>query len=308
MTKSWQEKSSSRRTQQSQDRARYEQEKSSRAHRGNSNYSHLPAPPSRSIYREVHNSGNEAKDMGSSASKFQLEKITEGNPLQPLMTERTLLSARNSEREDVRDLRLQITISPSQCGGEIRVDETPKQAAQSTPPERLSASQRLGPSIHPSSNSQERVSARLRLGENSTSPAEVPRLPASLRLGETSKSPLSKDRLPVTQRLGLTQPSEAPEEAPEPKKKRKPGRPPGSRKVQESPTLSRGGTSKRRKVTSSKPPPCRRKIHPEESRKGTQKMKDGASRPATSTGTHSSENLPIIPTEHYATNYGTNFS
>lgn len=293
MSTSWQEKSSSRRMHQSQERSRYEQEKATRSHRGNSIFRHPPAPPSRSYYREVHSDGNEAKDMGSSASKGQLEKINEGNPLHPIMSESTPRSTRNSEREDVRDLRLQITISPSQLGGAVRVDETPKQVAQTTPPERLSASQRLGPSIPPASNSQERVSARLRLGEKSTSPTEVPRLHASLRLGEAPKSPSSKNKLPATQRLGPTQPVEATEGAPEAKIKRKPGRPPGSRKVQESPTLTKGGTSKRRKVTSSKPPPCRRKIHSEDSRKGTKKAKDGASRPATSTGTHSSENLPI---------------
>lgn len=300
VSNSWQEKSSYRRSQQSQERSRFEYGRASRPPRGNSYNRNLPAPPSRGFYREVQKSNNELRDMGSCASKSHLEKIAEGNPSHLDAMESNHWDARVADNDEGRNTRIQITISPNQREGETRAIDTAK--VPETTPERLSATQRLGPNVEPKSSSLERVSARLRLGESLSSPPNVPRRPATLRLGEKSNSPITNNRLPASQRLGTLQPADPPTEANEQvKTKRKPGRPPGRKQVQASPTLSKGGTSKRRKVASSKPPICRRKIQTEDSRKGTaRKKKESSSKHASSSGTHSSDNLPIgrmIPKE-----------
>ncbi|KAH0868370.1 hypothetical protein HID58_075392 [Brassica napus] len=117
------------------------------------------------------------------------------------------------------------------------------------------------------------IPASQRLGLNVQLDVNPPRgrIPATLRLGDNSTSPMSKERIPVVHRL-----SAAPMEEPPVKPaetaivKRKPGRPLGRGKIQASPTLSIGTSTKRRKVQS-KIPTCKRKLNPEDSRKGLRK-------------------------------------
>ncbi|CAF1809597.1 unnamed protein product, partial [Brassica napus] len=102
--------------------------------------------------------------------------------------------------------------------------------------------------------SKERIPISQRLGETSHSPKNNTRIPAVLRLGnDTSGSPtgLHEDKAPV---------------------KRKPGRPPG-RRIPASSGTGKGTLAKRRKVQSTKPSGCRRKLNTEESRGGTMDKK-----------------------------------
>lgn len=295
ISKTWHEKSSYRRSQQSQERSRYNQEKDTRPYRGES-YRNQPYPSSRGHYREVQKVGAEIREAASSASKSHPVRTIEGNPSHLSAVESTPRDACGPSKEDSREVRLQITINPTQGVEEGRRIESLRASDQNSTPERLPASQRLGTAreLPTNSSSRERIPAKDRLGDNSTSPKTTPRLPATLRLGETSKSPQANTRLPATQRLGEAMQEEPREVTKEPvKAKRKPDRPPGSKKIISSPSLSQGGTSKRRKV-SSKPTVCRRRLHPEDSRKGVRKIKDNSAKPTGSSGTHSSDNLPIV--------------
>lgn len=158
-------------------------------------------------------------------------------------------------------------------------------------PERLPASLRLGAgdprnsgrdgkeTVEGSNVSKERIPISQRLGETSHSPKNNTRIPAVLRLGnDTSGSPtgLHEDKAPA---------------------KRKPGRPPG-RRIPASSGTGKGTLAKRRKVQSTKPSGCRRKLNTEESRGGTMdkkvKGKGVPSRPVNSgNNTHSSDNIPL---------------
>lgn len=79
-SKSWQEKSSHRRSYQSKERARYDYERSSRPPREASYQRNLPAPPSGSYYREVQKKYPETKDTGSSASRHNHGSGSRGIP------------------------------------------------------------------------------------------------------------------------------------------------------------------------------------------------------------------------------------
>ncbi|KAG5388542.1 hypothetical protein IGI04_030083 [Brassica rapa subsp. trilocularis] len=106
-------------------------------------------------------------------------------------------------------------------------------------------------------SSEDRVPIAARLGQ----------LPLDKSIDSTAEQATSKDqneRIPIVNRLGPhkstlvqdTQDSIVPEKA----QKRKPGRPPGKRRVNGSPSLLPGASSKKRKVQQTKQPNCRKKL------------------------------------------------
>lgn len=231
-----------------------------------------------------------------------------------MIPEKTLDEARN----EVRDVMMQYTKCSDPTEREARkerlrqaevrgqVEEAAVQVARAslnsmaneqmlspfgTSPERLSATQRLGPTA-------QQVAPKAKGKEAETNPPSREKAHVSLRLGESQKSPISKSRTPATLRLGPAETSEAQNTGDLVVAKRKPGRPPGRRVVNASPTLSKGNSTKRRTVQATKPPTCRRKIIPAEMRGGTKPAKDKfkgeTSKPAGSGGsTRSSENIPL---------------
>ncbi|KAF3510993.1 hypothetical protein F2Q69_00009327 [Brassica cretica] len=131
-------------------------------------------------------------------------------------------------------------------------------------PKRIPASQRLGLNVQLDGTNSGKIGAN-------QSQSTRGRIPATLRLGDNSTSPMSKERIPVVHRLSAAPMEEPPVKPAETEiVKRKPGRPPGRGKIQASQTLSIGTSTKRRKVQS-KIPTCRRKLNPEDSRKGLRK-------------------------------------
>ncbi|KAG5396705.1 hypothetical protein IGI04_018519 [Brassica rapa subsp. trilocularis] len=266
-SKSWQERGSYRRSQPIQERARYENERSSRPPRGEYKQRDLPGPPRRSFYREVPKPGKEPMDSSSSISKNDHGIDTRGIPSyhEPeIIPQDMLIEARG----EVRDMMLQYAqnadpterearkerIRRADESGELEKDaiQLAKNALAScaaemrvqepyVTPERIPASQRLGPTVQLDGTSSGRT------GTDQHQPTRG-RIPATLRLGDNSTSPLNKERIPAVHRL-----SEAPIEDPPANPaetaivKRKPGRPPGRGKIQASPNLSIGTSTKRRK-------------------------------------------------------------
>lgn len=313
----WQERSSQRHSYYARERSRGDIERSARPLRESSKNHELPDPPTRSYYREIQRSVAEAKDTGSSISKPHQDRNNRGSPLvldAVTIPEKTLDEARN----EVRDVMMQYTKCSDPTEREARkerlrqaevrgqVEEAVVQVARAslnamaneqmlipfgTSPERLSATQRLGPTV-------QQVAPRAKDQEAETNPTSREKEHVSLRLGESQKSPISKSRTLATLRLGPVGTAEAQDSGDLVTAKRKPGRPPGRRVVHASPTLSKGNSTKRRTVQATKPPTCRRKIIPAETRGGTKPAKDKfkgeTSRPAGSGGsTRSSENLPL---------------
>ncbi|KAF3510586.1 hypothetical protein F2Q69_00005552 [Brassica cretica] len=252
-----------------------------------------PDPPTRSYYREIQRSVAEAKDTGSSISKLHQDRNNRGSPLvldAVTIPEKTLDEARN----EVRDMMMQYTKCSNPTEREARkerlrqaevrgqVEEAVVQVARAslnamaneqmliplgTSPERISATQRLGPTV-------QQVAPKAKDQEAETNPTSREKAHVSLRLGESQKSPISKSRTPATLRLGPVGTPEAQDTGDLVTAKRKPGRPPGRRVVHASPTLSKGNSTKRRTVQATKPPTCRRKIIPAETRGGTKPAKD----------------------------------
>ncbi|KAG2239260.1 hypothetical protein Bca4012_024014 [Brassica carinata] len=181
--------------------------------------------------------------MGPSASKSHRDKIEEGTPSRLTVLESPQQNARSvaNDRDEERNEMLQNTKNTALKGSDVRMEEPQRRAERNTTPERLSAIQRLGPIAKPSSSSRERIPAKLRLGENSSSPPSNPRISAALRLGESSKSPTNSTRKPAAQRLGKMQPGEPANNAEEAAKvQRKPGRPPGKTKNTSKPVSVKG--------------------------------------------------------------------
>ncbi|KAH0874381.1 hypothetical protein HID58_071743 [Brassica napus] len=251
-----------------------------------------PLPPGRSYYREVQKPVPETKDTGSSASKNLHVEPERGSPrelVRPPVPQKTL----NVAREEVRDVLLQYTkcadpterearlerVRQAEEQGQmeenalmmVRASQNASSAGKSVPPpedspERIPATQRLGPdphyhtdisgilSTHPNSTARERHPATLRLG-TATPPIEhTPEATVeTLNAGNIG-------RLPMTLRLGpcLGTCTEGGAPSAPIAGKRKPGRPPGKNKCVDNATLPTGTSTSKRKVLKSKPSPVRR--------------------------------------------------
>lgn len=311
---SWHERSSQRRSQQTRERTRVERERSRDA-RDQYQQRPLPGPPGRSYYREIQKPAVEARDTGSSASRSTHENARRGTT-PPVELESIPPNVLQEARGEVRDVMLQYTKCSDPNEREAReervrqaevrgqFEETVLQVARAS----LSTSMDKRPSPGVTS---ERLPASLRLGvgdphksgregkemgEGSNVPKE--RIPISQRLGETSHSPRNNTRIPAVLRLGNdttgSTPSLHEDKVPA---KRKPGRPPG-RRIPASPGTGKGTPVKKRRVQSSKPLGCRRKLNTEDSRSGiTDKKGRGKgvpSRPVSSgNNSHSSDNIPL---------------
>ncbi|KAH0881821.1 hypothetical protein HID58_057917 [Brassica napus] len=153
----------------------------------------------------------------------------------------------------------------------VRASQNASSAGKNVPPpedspERIPATQRLGPdphyhtdisgilSTHPNSTARERLPATLRLG-TATPPIEhTPEATVeTLNAGNIG-------RLPMTLRLGpcLGTGTEGGAPSAPIAGKRKPGRPPGKNKCVDNATLPTGTATSKRKVLKSKPSPVRR--------------------------------------------------
>ncbi|KAL0665184.1 hypothetical protein Bca4012_102022 [Brassica carinata] len=102
---------------------------------------------------------------------------------------------------------------------------------------------------------------RMRKAEEEGDIEEAATLMIQATLGTNANQPLpmeqtSAERVPTTLRLGpMIQPTtDTTHDAPMETGKRKPGRPPGKRKVQGSPKLQKGSSSRKRKLQQTKPP------------------------------------------------------
>ncbi|KAH0902574.1 hypothetical protein HID58_042077, partial [Brassica napus] len=240
----WQERSSQRRSYYARERSRGDIERSARPLRESSKNHELPDPPTRSYYREIQRSVAEAKDTGSSISKPHQDRNNRGSPLvldAVTIPEKTLDEARNV----VRDVMMQYTKCSDPTEREARkerlrqaevrgqVEEAVVQVARAslnamaneqmlipfgTSPERLSATQRLGPTV-------QQVAPRAKDQEAETNPTSREKEHVSLRLGESQKSPISKSRTLATLRLGPVGTAEAQDSGDLVTAKRKPGRP-----------------------------------------------------------------------------------
>lgn len=329
----WQEKASSRRSQQSRERSRFYEERYPRS-REDAVENNLPRPPVQYSSREDSKRDYAMRDTGSSASRSGHVGLPRGNPHridQVLSQKNSELEARRAEKEAAgsqhHNPNLQetamlgckdITINE---GG--RLEEAVLQvvrasltlADQKTPPtstpQRQHVSQRIGEQDGHLSGSSERAPLRSPISDKS-------RTPASLRLGPSEPLRItSSDRVPISQRLGdqsgptsgtrglasqrlgpmlsVDNPASPQNKA---TAKKRVGRPPGKVKKPASPLVGKEGTTKNRKVPAPKTSNCRRKITVEGSRNGgksAKEMKRGeTSRQATSGGTtHSSDNIPI---------------
>ncbi|KAJ0228752.1 NmrA domain-containing protein [Hirschfeldia incana] len=292
--KDWGERSSNRQTSQARERVNYESERSSRPPRGHSYQRNLPEPPPRSLYREVSRKSKEVLETGSSSSKMLQENMDRGDPLQnnlPLIPQEVI----NEARVELRDYMLQYTKSADPTEREARIErvrqaeehgemeETALLMARASvtaslekqrtdrpekTPERIPASQRLGPSPHQVSDTTRRKSK-----EQTTNSQE--KLPIALRLGPANPQPLnlektsspqvhnSNERIPASLRLGplLDPPPEGDQITELEVLKRRPGRPP-DRKTQEKAIQDQGTGVKKRRFASKKNSSGRRKIPP----------------------------------------------
>ncbi|KAG2248180.1 hypothetical protein Bca52824_087808 [Brassica carinata] len=165
----------------------------------------------------------------------------------------------------------------------ISKDNTPANAT----PERLSASQRLGPAPQSHSTDRRKSSADLSTDNRERLPATLRLGPPPLELGQLSnerseiQTVTTTERVPAPLRLGpLNLENAETRVVPEPEPtKRKPGRPPGPRKnTGENPSSKTRVIASKRKVTQ-KPSPIRRKITADS--EGTTTIKKKTGRPKT---------------------------
>ncbi|KAH0851912.1 LOW QUALITY PROTEIN: hypothetical protein HID58_094381 [Brassica napus] len=107
----------------------------------------------------------------------------------------------------------------------------------------------------------------------------------------------SSERIPALQRLGPQAIELPPENSLEdlPVLKRKPGRPPGRKQVQSSPRLVAGVSARKRKVLTTRPPLCRRKITTTEAPQLEKEEKRKREKPNSSRGDLTSEILFRLP-------------
>lgn len=347
-TREWEERGSQRRTYQARERTR-----------GNRDFDHqplrdqrhrYPVANGRSYYREISRNESISRELGTKAPGNAAETDEGGTPLYncpyPLPHD-----AVEKALGEVRDAMLVYTKSADPTEREARIERMrqaeekgeieeralqmvrdsmmadariPCQDIETSPPERIPATQRLSlsdASQHKSgkssegrgqkSDSQERVPATQRLGpplflQDSLEEGDFPdipqpgreRGPVAQRLGPPQEiPPASEDRVPVALRLGPVLENERTKELtlPTAEEKRKPGRPPGRRTVQRSPKLVPGSGSKRRTATQNKPPTARRKLAADQNTTARAKTKTGTSRRkgSTTTSETSSENRPI---------------
>ena len=161
----------------------------------------------------------------------------------------------------------------------ISKDNTPANAT----PERLSASQRLGPAPQSHSTDRRKSSADLSTDDLERLPATLRLGPPPLELGQLSnerseiQTVTTTERVPAPLRLGpLNLENAETRVVPEPEPtKRKPGRPPGPRNnTRENPSSKTRVIASKRKVTQ-KPSPIRRKITADSEGTTTIKKKTG---------------------------------
>ncbi|CAH8301452.1 unnamed protein product [Eruca vesicaria subsp. sativa] len=289
-----------RRTSQARERSNYGEQRYARPPRDSSRQQELPAPPSRSYYRETNKILPEAKDTGSSASKNVYESPNGGNPLDPRLNQLPQ-KAVNEALGEVKKAMLQYTKSANPTEREAReersrqseeegdFEETAIQMVRSSlgtsverqkgdnrggTPERVPEPQRLGPnplsqgivfgrvSTEAIPNSQERVPATLRLGPP-TSPQPNLRSSGSGEGDEPPLSPALQARVPASLRLQSgTEILNSEETLGDTSNgKKKRGHPPGSRTVQDSTKVTQGEGSRRRRVVPNKPSPLRKKVN-----------------------------------------------
>lgn len=320
-SRGWQERTSHRHSSQARERSRYDQGRSSRPPRDYSNQQKLPDPPVRSYYREVSRKNIEVRESGSSSTKAH-HASDAGRTLPQDNQTPIPQELLNEARDELRDYINQYTKSADPTEREARIErmrqaeeqgemeETVVQMARTAlqtsserqrrevTPERIPASQRLGPTACFLPTGQEspadqggqppdRIPIALRLGPS----------PPSLQLQDLDAAPeqTSLERLPVTQRLGpvmtpledraLASISVAP--------KRKPGRPPGG-KAKEKKAQEKVQVPKIRRVVPKKNSPVRRKSpsNTAATSKAKARNKEGPPRSGANTTT-SSDNRPI---------------
>ncbi|KAH0872432.1 hypothetical protein HID58_069794, partial [Brassica napus] len=302
--KTWQERSSYRRANQARERARGAGDRSTHSYRASESQRYLPPPPNRSYYREVPRKGIDTKDTGSTEQTSQ-----GGNPPE---NENDLNSVPHAALQaaigEVRDVMLQYTRAADPTEREARIERVRQaeergeleeaalhmlQASNNTiskdntpanaTPERLSASQRLGPAPQSHSTDRRKSSADLSTDNRERLPATLRLGPPPLELGQLSnerseiQTVITTERVPAPLRLGpLNLENAETRVVPEPEPtKRKPGRPPGPRKnTGENPSSKTRVIASKRKVTQ-KPSPIRRKITADSEGTTTIKKKTG---------------------------------
>lgn len=297
-TRQWQERSSFRRSSQARERTRYADDRSSRPSREYSHQRHIPAPPSRSYYREISRKVPEARETGSSASKNTQETNVRGTP-RAIEANIIPQEAISEAMGELRNVMLQYTKCADPTEREARkervrqaeekgeMEESAIQMARAAlnataeryqepndvlTPERIPVTQRLGPSPiqlsnlgvknleNSKNNSQDRLPATLRLGSSVPLQANNQSFVNSDREEPTANDPIPA-RTPAAQRITLpSEPQGEKDGADEAKSaKKKRGRPPGKRTISGSPKLMQGEGSRRRTVAQNKPSPNRRK-------------------------------------------------
>ncbi|KAG2267050.1 hypothetical protein Bca52824_074129 [Brassica carinata] len=278
-TRQWHERSSFRRSSQARERTRYADERSSRPSREYSHQRHIPAPPSRSYYREISRKVPEARETGSSASKNIQEINVRGTPR---AIEATIIpqEAISKAMGELRNVMLQYTKCANPTEREARkervrqaeekgeMEESAIQMARASlnatvekyqepndvlTPERIPVTQRLGPSPiqlsnlgvknleNSKNNSQDRLPATLRLGPSVALQANNQSFVNSDREEPAANDPIPA-RIPAAQRITLpSEPQGEKDGADEAKSaKKKRGRPPGKRTISGSPKLMQG--------------------------------------------------------------------
>uniref|UniRef100_A0A0D3CMJ0 Uncharacterized protein n=1 Tax=Brassica oleracea var. oleracea TaxID=109376 RepID=A0A0D3CMJ0_BRAOL len=179
---------------------------------------------------------------------------------QPLVTREAL----NEALEEVRDTMIQYT----QCA-----DPTESAARR----ERMRKAEEKG--------QLEETAVRMVQANLSSNDAE----------GPSKETENSAERIPASLRLGPSVPVEIEKEA-APTKKRL-GRPPGKRTIPLSPKLTKGSTSRKRKIQQTKPPMVRRKMITEEAKASRQKTRGRISNSHDAEGsTNTSDNQPLCNT------------
>lgn len=230
---SWQERGQQRRTHQTRDRSQMVEARSSRSRRDYTNQNILPAPPSRSFYREVQKHGPDHRETGSSVSRNNQTNDARGNPhyleqegmrQDPLrdnsrdvegvavqkdryieLLERESSSKRTEHevgRGQLEDAVLQVV----RASLNMATEKSPH--ANNTFPERVPATQRLG--ISPQHNAVNTGNGT----EISPSSSQI-RIPATQRLGSNEQAkgnssgkhldvpaPSPQERLSASKRLG----------------------------------------------------------------------------------------------------------
>ncbi|KAH0914394.1 LOW QUALITY PROTEIN: hypothetical protein HID58_028840 [Brassica napus] len=246
-TNSWQERSGHRRSYLASERSGHGSE---RGPRDREYYRHrqLPAPPSRSFYREVPKQPPMLKDIDSSASKSYPENADRGIPHQIMDESLPHIALQDAVGEEAASLMVRASLTANL---ENQINTTLNDT-----PEHIPASQRLGRSP----NSQAKYKPKKSSSETR------PKLPATQRLGPPPRSHSHRDvdreeRVPATMRIGqaLTDANTENEASAPCTTKRKPGRPPGSSKAPGKQTMPASPAPKKRRVSQPKPSPARRK-------------------------------------------------